>query len=232
MRGFIGIPRELRRIMDRAYLSDLSPHALSNGRTRTNWRWRGVVGGRTAEMNGFKRVSTANARPHLRPRAPMMKIHTVAAGGGSCVLTAGVSASVPTAPARVEVGGHRHNATYRLAAPQLLRLKTWRTRLSVRRGRDATEYKSRRRRWSAPDTLGMTKVLIHPFSGVLSAYGVSPMSASCANRPSRPYSARMDLREQGIGDAKIAVNSNYIVDFGDVRRQVAVRGVNGATALS
>jgi len=126
-------------------------------------------------------------------------------------------------------------------------------RISVRRGRDATEYilqcfggAGGQHACRVADTLGMTKVLVHPFSGVLSAYGMG-LADVCVMREQTveavltdnalaglderldtlAAAARADLREQGIGDVKIAVlkklhlryddaDTPLIVDFGDV----------------
>ena len=142
-------------------------------------------------------------------------------------------------------------------------------RISVRRGRDATEYilqcfggAGGQHACRVADTLGMTKVLIHPFSGVLSAYGMGladvrvmreqTVEAVLTDNALAGLDERLDtcvcaaararLREQGIGDAKIAVlkklhlryddaDTPLIVDFRRCRRrQVAVRGT-AQTAL-
>ena len=70
-------------------------------------------------------------------------------------------------------------------------------KISVQRGYDVTRYALNcfggaggQHACLVADALGMTEVLIHPFSSLLSAYGMGwPTSAPPASRPSRKISA-------------------------------------------
>ncbi len=297
----------------------------------------GVVGMvRTAEMDGFKQVigfdmgGTSTDVSHydgeyerdfetqvagVRMRAPMMKIHTVAAGGGSILHFDGArfrvgpdSAGANPGPAAyrrggplavtdinvmlgkvqpdffpnvfgpegnepldadaVKVGfeamaakikdstGQVRTAEY--VAEGFLRIAVENManaikQISVQRGYDVTDYilqcfggAGGQHACQVADTLGMTKVFVHPFAGVLSAYGMGLAdiramreqaveakleSGALAGLDQQldvlAADARGELHEQGITDAKIKMlkrlhlrydgtDTPLIVDFGDV----------------
>ena len=95
----------------------------------------------------------------VRLRAPMMAIHTVAAGGGSIT-----SAEAAAAGALQIAVSHMANAIQRI---------------SVARGHDVTAYTLQcfggaggQAACQVADALGMTRILVHPLAGVLSAYGM------------------------------------------------------------
>ena len=297
----------------------------------------GVVGMvRTAEMDGFKQVigfdmgGTSTDVSHydgeyerdfetqvagVRMRAPMMKIHTVAAGGGSILHFDGArfrvgpdSAGANPGPAAyrrggplavtdinvmlgkvqpdffpnvfgpegnepldadaVKVGfeamaakikdstGQVRTAEY--VAEGFLRIAVENManaikQISVQRGYDVTDYilqcfggAGGQHACQVADTLGMTKVFVHPFAGVLSAYGMGladiramreqaveakleagALDGLNESLDALAVDARAELHEQGIPDAKISMlkklhlrydgtDTPLIVDFGDV----------------
>lgn len=297
----------------------------------------GVVGMvRTAEMDGFKQVigfdmgGTSTDVSHydgeyerdfetqvagVRMRAPMMKIHTVAAGGGSILHFDGArfrvgpdSAGANPGPAAYRRGGplavtdinvmlgkvqpeffpnvfgpegHEpldadavragfadmalkiKESTGQVRTPEevaegFLRIAVENManaikQISVQRGYDVTDYilqcfggAGGQHACQVADTLGMTKVFVHPFAGVLSAYGMGladiramreqAVEAKLATDAlaglgeqldALAVDARGELHEQGITDAKISMlkklhlrydgtDTPLIVDFGDV----------------
>ena len=297
----------------------------------------GVVGMvRTAEMDGFKQVigfdmgGTSTDVSHydgeyerdfetqvagVRMRAPMMKIHTVAAGGGSILHFDGArfrvgpdSAGANPGPAAYRRGGPLavtdinvmlgkvqpeffpnvfgpegnepldadavragfeamaakiKDATGQVRTPEdvaegFLRIAVENManaikQISVQRGYDVTDYilqcfggAGGQHACQVADTLGMTKVFVHPFAGVLSAYGMGLAdiramreqaveakleSGALAGLDQQldvlAADARGELHEQGITDAKIKMlkrlhlrydgtDTPLIVDFGDV----------------
>ena len=297
----------------------------------------GVVGMvRTAEMDGFKQVigfdmgGTSTDVSHydgeyerdfetqvagVRMRAPMMKIHTVAAGGGSILHFDGArfrvgpdSAGANPGPAAYRRGGPLavtdinvmlgkvqpdffpnvfgpegnepldadavrsgfeamaakiKESTGQVRTPEevaegFLRIAVENManaikQISVQRGYDVTDYilqcfggAGGQHACQVADTLGMTKVFVHPFAGVLSAYGMGladiramreqAVEAKLASDAlagldeqldALAVDARAELHEQGIGDAKITMlkklhlrydgtDTPLIVDFGDV----------------
>lgn len=297
----------------------------------------GVVGMvRTAEMDGFKQVigfdmgGTSTDVSHydgeyerdfetqvagVRMRAPMMKIHTVAAGGGSILHFDGArfrvgpdSAGANPGPAAYRRGGPLavtdinvmlgkvqpdffpnvfgpegnepldadavrtgfeamaakiKESTGQVRTPEevaegFLRIAVENManaikQISVQRGYDVTDYilqcfggAGGQHACQVADTLGMTKVFVHPFAGVLSAYGMGladiramreqaveaklaadALSGLDEQLDALAVDARAELHEQGIGDAKITMlkklhlrydgtDTPLIVDFGDV----------------
>jgi 5-oxoprolinase (ATP-hydrolysing) len=297
----------------------------------------GVVGMvRTAEMDGFKQVigfdmgGTSTDVSHydgeyerdfetqvagVRMRAPMMKIHTVAAGGGSILHFDGArfrvgpdSAGANPGPAAYRRGGPLavtdinvmlgkvqpeffpnvfgpegnepldadavragfeamaakiKDATGQVRTPEdvaegFLRIAVENManaikQISVQRGYGVTDYilqcfggAGGQHACQVADTLGMTKVFVHPFAGVLSAYGMGLAdiramreqaveakleSGALAGLDQQldvlAADARGELHEQGITDAKIKMlkrlhlrydgtDTPLIVDFGDV----------------
>ena len=297
----------------------------------------GVVGMvRTAEMDGFKQVigfdmgGTSTDVSHydgeyerdfetqvagVRMRAPMMKIHTVAAGGGSILHFDGArfrvgpdSAGANPGPAAYRRGGPLavtdinvmlgkvqpeffpnvfgpegnepldadavragfeamaakiKDSTGQVRTPEdvaegFLRIAVENManaikQISVQRGYDVTDYilqcfggAGGQHACQVADTLGMTKVFVHPFAGVLSAYGMGLAdiramreqaveakleSGALAGLDQQldvlAADARGELHEQGITDAKIKMlkrlhlrydgtDTPLIVDFGDV----------------
>ena len=297
----------------------------------------GVVGMvRTAEMDGFNQVigfdmgGTSTDVSHydgeyerdfetqvagVRMRAPMMKIHTVAAGGGSILHFDGArfrvgpdSAGANPGPAAYRRGGPLavtdinvmlgkvqpeffpnvfgpegnepldadavkagfadmalkiKEATGQVRTPEevaegFLRIAVENManaikQISVQRGYDVTDYVLQcfggaggQHACQVADTLGMTRVFVHPFAGVLSAYGMgladiramreqaveakletSALAGLDESLDALALEARGELHEQGIGDAKISMlkklhlrydgtDNPLIVDFGDV----------------
>ncbi len=297
----------------------------------------GVVGMvRTAEMDGFNQVigfdmgGTSTDVSHydgeyerdfetqvagVRMRAPMMKIHTVAAGGGSILHFDGArfrvgpdSAGANPGPAAYRRGGPLavtdinvmlgkvqpeffpnvfgpegnepldadavkagfadmalkiKEATGQVRTPEevaegFLRIAVENManaikQISVQRGYDVTDYilqcfggAGGQHACQVADTLGMTRVFVHPFAGVLSAYGMgladiramreqaveakletSALAGLDESLEALAAEARGELHEQGIGDAKISMlkklhlrydgtDNPLIVDFGDV----------------
>ncbi len=297
----------------------------------------GVVGMvRTAEMDGFKQVigfdmgGTSTDVSHydgeyerdfetqvagVRMRAPMMKIHTVAAGGGSILHFDGArfrvgpdSAGANPGPAAYRRGGPLavtdinvmlgkvqpeffpnvfgpegnepldadavragfadmalkiKESTGQVRTPEevaegFLRIAVENManaikQISVQRGYDVTDYilqcfggAGGQHACQVADTLGMTKVFVHPFAGVLSAYGMGladiramreqaveaklatdALSGLGEQLDALAVDARGELHEQGITDAKISMlkklhlrydgtDTPLIVDFGDV----------------
>lgn len=297
----------------------------------------GVVGMvRTAEMDGFKQVigfdmgGTSTDVSHydgeyerdfetqvagVRMRAPMMKIHTVAAGGGSILHFDGArfrvgpdSAGANPGPAAYRRGGPLavtdinvmlgkvqpdffpnvfgpegnepldadavrvgfeamaakiKESTGQARTPEevaegFLRIAVENManaikQISVQRGYDVTDYilqcfggAGGQHACQVADTLGMTKVFVHPFAGVLSAYGMGladiramreqAVEAKLASDAlagldeqldNLAVDARAELHEQGIPDTKITMlkklhlrydgtDTPLIVDFGDV----------------
>jgi len=297
----------------------------------------GVVGMvRTAEMDGFKQVigfdmgGTSTDVSHydgeyerdfetqvagVRMRAPMMKIHTVAAGGGSILHFDGArfrvgpdSAGANPGPAAYRRGGPLavtdinvmlgkvqpdffpnvfgpegnepldadavrvgfeamaakiKESTGQARTPEevaegFLRIAVENManaikQISVQRGYDVTDYilqcfggAGGQHACQVADTLGMTKVFVHPFAGVLSAYGMGladiramreqAVEAKLASDAlagldeqldNLAFDARAELHEQGIPDTKITMlkklhlrydgtDTPLIVDFGDV----------------
>src|SRR6266567_1468367 len=94
----------------------------------------------------------------VRMRAPMMSIHTVAAGGG-----ARTPEQVAEGFIEIAVGNMAEAIK----------------KISVQRGHDVTEYTlccfggaAGQHACLVADALGMTRVFIHPLAGVLSAYGM------------------------------------------------------------
>ncbi|MBL4842833.1 MAG: hydantoinase B/oxoprolinase family protein, partial [Thalassospira sp.] len=297
----------------------------------------GVVGMvRTAEMDGFNQVigfdmgGTSTDVSHydgeyerdfetqvagVRMRAPMMKIHTVAAGGGSILHFDGArfrvgpdSAGANPGPAAYRRGGPLavtdinvmlgkvqpeffpnvfgpegnepldadavkagfadmalkiKEATGQVRTPEevaegFLRIAVENManaikQISVQRGYDVTDYilqcfggAGGQHACQVADTLGMTRVFVHPFAGVLSAYGMgladiramreqaveakletSALAGLDESLDALALEARGELHEQGIGDSKISMlkklhlrydgtDNPLIVDFGDV----------------
>jgi len=297
----------------------------------------GVVGMvRTAEMDGFSQVigfdmgGTSTDVSHydgeyerdfetqvagVRMRAPMMKIHTVAAGGGSILHFDGArfrvgpdSAGANPGPAAYRRGGPLavtdinvmlgkvqpdffpnvfgpegnepldadavkagfadmalkiKDATGQVRTPEevaegFLRIAVENManaikQISVQRGYDVTDYilqcfggAGGQHACQVADTLGMTRVFVHPFAGVLSAYGMgladiramreqaveakletSALAGLDESLEALAAEARGELHEQGITDAKISMlkklhlrydgtDNPLIVDFGDV----------------
>ncbi|MFC4236783.1 hydantoinase B/oxoprolinase family protein [Thalassospira xianhensis] len=297
----------------------------------------GVVGMvRTAEMDGFSQVigfdmgGTSTDVSHydgeyerdfetqvagVRMRAPMMKIHTVAAGGGSILHFDGArfrvgpdSAGANPGPAAYRRGGPLavtdinvmlgkvqpeffpnvfgpegnepldadavkagfadmalkiKDATGQVRTPEevaegFLRIAVENManaikQISVQRGYDVTDYilqcfggAGGQHACQVADTLGMTRVFVHPFAGVLSAYGMgladiramreqaveakletSALAGLDESLDALAAEARGELHEQGITDAKISMlkklhlrydgtDNPLIVDFGDV----------------
>ncbi|MEQ9345785.1 MAG: hydantoinase B/oxoprolinase family protein [Thalassospira sp.] len=297
----------------------------------------GVVGMvRTAEMDGFKQVigfdmgGTSTDVSHydgeyerdfetqvagVRMRAPMMKIHTVAAGGGSILHFDGArfrvgpdSAGANPGPAAYRRGGPLavtdinvmlgkvqpdffpnvfgpegnepldadavkvgfeamaakiKDSTGQVRTPEdvaegFLRIAVENManaikQISVQRGYDVTDYilqcfggAGGQHACQVADTLGMTKVFVHPFAGVLSAYGMGladiramreqaveaklhsdALDGLNESLDALAVDARAELHEQGIPDAKISMlkklhlrydgtDTPLIVDFGDV----------------
>ncbi|RCK36181.1 hydantoinase B/oxoprolinase family protein [Thalassospira xiamenensis] len=297
----------------------------------------GVVGMvRTAEMDGFNQVigfdmgGTSTDVSHydgeyerdfetqvagVRMRAPMMKIHTVAAGGGSILHFDGArfrvgpdSAGANPGPAAYRRGGPLavtdinvmlgkvqpeffpnvfgpegnepldadavkagfadmalkiKEATGQVRTPEevaegFLRIAVENManaikQISVQRGYDVTDYVLQcfggaggQHACQVADTLGMTRVFVHPFAGVLSAYGMgladiramreqaveakletSALAGLDESLDALALEARGELHEQGITDAKISMlkklhlrydgtDNPLIVDFGDV----------------
>ncbi|KZB60981.1 5-oxoprolinase [Thalassospira lucentensis] len=297
----------------------------------------GVVGMvRTAEMDGFNQVigfdmgGTSTDVSHydgeyerdfetqvagVRMRAPMMKIHTVAAGGGSILHFDGArfrvgpdSAGANPGPAAYRRGGPLavtdinvmlgkvqpdffpnvfgpegnepldadavkagfadmalkiKDATGQVRTPEevaegFLRIAVENManaikQISVQRGYDVTDYilqcfggAGGQHACQVADTLGMTRVFVHPFAGVLSAYGMgladiramreqaveakletAALAGLDESLEALAAEARGELHEQGITDAKISMlkklhlrydgtDNPLIVDFGDV----------------
>ncbi|OKH88222.1 hydantoinase B/oxoprolinase family protein [Thalassospira sp. TSL5-1] len=295
----------------------------------------GVVGMvRTAEMDGFKQVigfdmgGTSTDVSHydgeyerdfetqvagVRMRAPMMKIHTVAAGGGSILHFDGArfrvgpdSAGANPGPAAYRRGGPLavtdinvmlgkvqpdffppvfgpegneplddaavkslfaemaakikadtgNDMTSEEVAEGFLRIAVENManaikQISVQRGYDVSDYilqcfggAGGQHACQVADTLGMTRVFVHPFAGVLSAYGMGLAdiramreqavearlkTEELANLDQQldklGVEARGELHEQGIGDDKIRLlkklhlrydgtDNPLIVDFG------------------
>ncbi|WP_339781235.1 hydantoinase B/oxoprolinase family protein [uncultured Thalassospira sp.] len=295
----------------------------------------GVVGMvRTAEMDGYQQVvgfdmgGTSTDVSHydgeyerdfetqvagVRMRAPMMKIHTVAAGGGSVLHFDGArfrvgpdSAGANPGPAAYRRGGPLavtdinvmlgkvqpdffppvfgpegneplddtavktrfaemaakikadtgNDMTSEEVAEGFLRIAVENManaikQISVQRGYDVSDYilqcfggAGGQHACQVADTLGMTRVFVHPFAGVLSAYGMG-LADIRAMREQAVESrlktdelanldqqldklgvdARAELHEQGIGDDKIRLQKKLhlrydgtdnplIVDFG------------------
>jgi 5-oxoprolinase (ATP-hydrolysing) len=295
----------------------------------------GVVGMvRTAEMDGYQQVigfdmgGTSTDVSHydgeyerdfetqvagVRMRAPMMKIHTVAAGGGSILHFDGArfrvgpdSAGANPGPAAYRRGGPLavtdinvmlgkvqpdffppvfgpegneplddaavktrfaemaakikadtgNDMTSEEVAEGFLRIAVENManaikQISVQRGYDVSDYilqcfggAGGQHACQVADTLGMTRVFVHPFAGVLSAYGMG-LADIRAMREQAVESrlktdelanldqqldklgvdARAELHEQGIGDDKIRLQKKLhlrydgtdnplIVDFG------------------
>ena len=297
----------------------------------------GVVGMvRTAEMDGFKQVigfdmgGTSTDVSHydgeyerdfetqvagVRMRAPMMKIHTVAAGGGSILHFDGArfrvgpdSAGANPGPAAYRRGGPLavtdinvmlgkvqpdffphvfgpegnepldgdavragfeamaakikestgQDRTPEDVAEGFLRIAVENManaikQISVQRGYDVSDYilqcfggAGGQHACQVADTLGMTKVFVHPFAGVLSAYGMGLADIRAMREQAveakletgalagldeqldgLAVEARGELHEQGITDDKIKMlkklhlrydgtDTPLIVDFGDV----------------
>ncbi len=295
----------------------------------------GVVGMvRTAEMDGFKQVigfdmgGTSTDVSHydgeyerdfetqvagVRMRAPMMKIHTVAAGGGSILHFDGArfrvgpdSAGANPGPAAYRRGGPLavtdinvmlgkvqpdffppvfgpegnepldeeavksrfadmaakikadtgNDMTSEEVAEGFLRIAVENManaikQISVQRGYDVSDYilqcfggAGGQHACQVADTLGMTRVFVHPFAGVLSAYGMGLAdiramreqavearlkTEELANLDQQldklGVEARAELHEQGITDDKIRLlkklhlrydgtDNPLIVDFG------------------
>ncbi|HBM12203.1 MAG TPA: 5-oxoprolinase, partial [Rhodospirillaceae bacterium] len=253
----------------------------------------GIVGSvKTAEQAGFDQVitfdmgGTSTDVAHyngeyerafetlvagVRMRAPMMLIHTVAAGGGSICQFDGArfrvgpeSAGANPGPAAYRRGGplavtdcnvmlgklqpqffppvfgpnqnepldadavHKkfaalakevEAATGEARSPEEIaegflkiaveNMANAIKKISVQRGYDVTEYALQcfggaggQHACLIADTLGMTKVLIHPFAGVLSAYGMG-LAASTAIRE-RSIEAVWD--EEGEAQARLVLN--------------------------
>tara|TARA_R110001583_G_scaffold17679_2_gene71308 strand:- start:91261 stop:94902 length:3642 start_codon:yes stop_codon:yes gene_type:complete len=295
----------------------------------------GVVGMvRTAEMDGYQQVigfdmgGTSTDVSHydgeyerdfetqvagVRMRAPMMKIHTVAAGGGSVLHFDGArfrvgpdSAGANPGPAAYRRGGPLavtdinvmlgkvqpdffppvfgpegneplddaavktrfaemaakikadtgNDMTSEEVAEGFLRIAVENManaikQISVQRGYDVSDYilqcfggAGGQHACQVADTLGMTRVFVHPFAGVLSAYGMgladirSMREQAVESRLKTDelanldqqldklgVDARAELHEQGIGDDKIRLQKKLhlrydgtdnplIVDFG------------------
>ncbi len=248
-------------------------------------------------------------------RAPMMKIHTVAAGGGSILHFDGArfrvgpdSAGANPGPAAYRRGGplavtdinvmlgkvqpdffpnlfgpegnepldadavkagfakmaaEIKDATGQVRTPEevaegFLRIAVENManaikQISVQRGYDVTDYilqcfggAGGQHACQVADTLGMTRVFVHPFAGVLSAYGMgladiramrekaveatleaAALGGLDEQLDALAVEARGELHEQGIPDAKISLlkklhlrydgtDNPLIVDFGDV----------------
>ncbi|MEQ5776791.1 hydantoinase B/oxoprolinase family protein [Thalassospira sp. NFXS8] len=273
----------------------------------------GVVGMvRTAEMDGYKQVigfdmgGTSTDVSHydgeyerdfetqvagVRMRAPMMKIHTVAAGGGSILHFDGSrfrvgpdSAGANPGPAAYRRGGQLavtdinvmlgkvqpdffppvfgpegneplddeavktrfaemaakiksdtgNDMTSEEVAEGFLRIAVENManaikQISVQRGYDVSDYilqcfggAGGQHACQVADTLGMTRVFVHPFAGVLSAYGMGLADIRAMREQAVEarlkteelanldrqldklgVEARAELHEQGIGDDKI-----------------------------
>jgi 5-oxoprolinase (ATP-hydrolysing) len=296
----------------------------------------GVVGMvRTAEMDGFNQVigfdmgGTSTDVSHydgeyerdfetqvagVRMRAPMMKIHTVAAGGGSILHFDGArfrvgpdSAGANPGPAAYRRGGPlavtdinvmlgkvqpdffphvfgpegnepldaeavksrfaemaakiKENTGNEMSREEVaegfLRIAVENManaikQISVQRGYDVSDYilqcfggAGGQHACQVADTLGMTRVFVHPFAGVLSAYGMGladiramreqavearlsegELAELSGDLDNLAVEARGELHEQGISDDKITIlrklhlrydgtDNPLIVDFGD-----------------
>ena len=231
----------------------------------------------------------------VRMRAPMMSIHTVAAGGGSILAFDGSrfrvgpeSAGANPGPASYRRGGplavtdanvmvgkvqpawfpkvFGPTATEALDADVVrarfaeLAAQTGRTpedvadgfiriavqqmanaikKISVARGYDVTRYTLQcfggaggQHACLVADALGMTRVLVHPLAGVLSAYGMgladqTVMREQAVEAPLSPEAlpgiaaqlealateARTELKQQAIGDGAIAVHRRVHVRY-------------------
>ena len=247
-----------------------------------------------AHYNGAYERSFETAVAGVRLRAPMMRIHTVAAGGGSVLRFDGArfrvgpeSAGANPGPACYRRGGpltvtdcnlmlgkiqpHCFPAIFGPNGDQPLDLETVRRRfsdlaervsaaqgkavsaedaaegflriavenmanaikkISVQRGYDVTEYTlncfggaAGQHACLVADALGMTSIFLHPFAGVLSAYGMGLAEIRALREAQlgfgfaagglqqrlaqhcRPLaeSARREVREQGVAEGDISV---------------------------
>ena len=270
----------------------------------------GVVGmAETARLAGFEKVigfdmgGTSTDVSHfageyersfetevagVRMRVPMMRIHTVAAGGGSILFTtARASASARSRPAPIPgpnataAAGRSPSPTptswsascvaatssRRSSEPQprpaarrgggaRARSRSWRARsataaapeevadgfiriavenmanaikkISVQRGYDVTEYALNcfggaggQHACLIADTLGMETVLIHPLSGLLSAYGMGLADI----RASREQSVEAPLERRALAGAR---RDRRDGSAKTPRREVAGQGVPAA----
>ncbi|KRS17656.1 hydantoinase B/oxoprolinase family protein [Roseovarius indicus] len=115
-------------------------------------------------------------------------------------------------------------------------------KISVQRGHDVTRYTLQcfggaggQHACLVADALGMTKVLIHPHAGVLSAYGmglaeVRAMREVQMDAPLDDVEATQDVLERISGQAKTEVESQGITDI-DVERRAHLRYDNAHQAL-
>ena len=115
-------------------------------------------------------------------------------------------------------------------------------KISVQRGHDVTRYTLQcfggaggQHACLVADALGMTKVLIHPHAGVLSAYGmglaeVRAMREVQMDAPLDDVEATQEVLERVSGQAKTEVESQGITDI-DVERRAHLRYDNAHQAL-
>jgi len=245
------------------------------------------MGGTSTDVShyaGHFELGDENLVAGVRIRAPMMQIHTIAAGGGSICRFDGMrfrvgpeSAGARPGPACYRAGGpltvtdcnlflgrisaEHFPAVFGPDADQPLDPHASRTRLqeiadtlggakglkeiaegfleiavdnmaaairkiSIARGHDVTRYTlacfggaGGQHACGVADALGMERILIHPFAGVLSAYGIGLAEVKAIRDASwlRPlgedYSvglealeqvARQDLTDQGVEESAIA----------------------------
>ena len=245
------------------------------------------MGGTSTDVSHFAgqfELADESVVAGVRVRAPMMQIHTVAAGGGSICRFDGMrfrvgpdSAGARPGPACYRQGGpltvtdcnlflgrisaEHFPAVFGPDADLPLDPEASRTRLrevadslgqaksleeiaegfleiavdnmaaairkiSIARGHDVTRYTlacfggaGGQHACRVADALGMERILIHPFAGVLSAYGIglaevkTIRDASWLKPVSEDFSvglaaleqvARQDLADQGVEDARIA----------------------------
>lgn len=258
----------------------------------------------------------------VRMRAPMMRVHTVAAGGGSICLFDGVkfrvgpdSAGADPGPACYRRGGpltvtdcnvlvgrlqpqyfpalfgaqgdqpldaeavkarfvrlamEVETATQRKMTPEdaaegFLRIAVENMadaikKISIQRGYDLTDYVLNGFGGAAgqlvcrvADALGMRKVLLHPFAGVLSAYGIgladvtamreraveAPLDADSLVRLGETVAAladeaRAEVLRQGVDAAEIAVSASLMlkVEGSDAALSIGwAPGNDGLTAM-
>ncbi len=246
------------------------------------------MGGTSTDVSHFSghfELGDENVIAGVRIRAPMMQIHTIAAGGGSVCRFDGMrfrvgpeSAGARPGPACYRQGGpltvtdcnlflgrisaEHFPAVFGPGADEPLDPDASRARLqevadslgqakslkeiaegfleiavdnmaaairkiSVARGHDVTRYTlacfggaGGQHACRVADALGMERILIHPFAGVLSAYGIGLAELKAVRDASwlRPLSedfsvglsaleqvARQDLTDQGIDEARIAL---------------------------
>src|SRR5207237_139028 len=183
------------------------------------------MGGTSTDVSHFAGVyerTSERAVAGVRVRAPMLEIHTVAAGGGSVCIYDGQRF-------RVGAEGFVRSAVDNMANA----IK----QLSIARGHDVTRYVLQcfggaggQHACLVADALGIGTVMIHPLAGVLSAYGMG--LADLVELRQRSLSGdELEAALAALEAEAVAALAAQGVEAPEVLRRAALRYEGSDTAL-